>query len=260
MNLNWGQMTLKKNNKQQLPNHHLGPELIPTLQILISRERSKGCLFSWTCVANISLTWDQQARFINVIHSNPEVFWLHSEDLVYCNWITHTIPMMTDVPVYLPNHMRPPKIQGEVQKCLDTWLRQGIIRLSKSAHIFWVVIVWKKTKEIHLCINYSKLNSITLQDAFQLPQTEEVLQTIHSSMWFSLWLSPACNGGRWYKKTASRARPSGCSLDFQMQGLISVTLWSGLSVTSNLLLLLYLSILCTFGPSIDHTEIVFGCL
>ena len=34
-----------------------------------------------------------------------------------------------------------PQLQGEVCKCLDTWLRQGIIRPSQSPYTSQVVIV-----------------------------------------------------------------------------------------------------------------------
>ena len=38
-----------------------------------------------------------------------------------------------------------------------------------------VVIVRKKTGEIWLCVNYHKLNSIVVRDAFPLPQIDEAL-------------------------------------------------------------------------------------
>ena len=43
----------------------------------------------------------------------------------------------------------------------------------------------KKTGEIHLCMEYHKLNSITVRDAFLLPRIYKALQAIHSSNWFS---------------------------------------------------------------------------
>ena len=43
----------------------------------------------------------------------------------------------------------------------------------------------KKTGEICLCMDYHKLNSITVRDAFPLPRIDEALQAIHSSSWSS---------------------------------------------------------------------------
>ena len=45
--------------------------------------------------------------------------------------------------------------------------------------------MWKKTGEIHLCMDYRKLNSITVRDAFPLPRIDKALQAIHISNWFS---------------------------------------------------------------------------
>ena len=92
----------------------------------------------------------QQSQFIDLIHDHPEVFSLHDEDLKFCDRIRHMIPTTTDKPVYLAHHTIPPQLQGEVQKCLDTWLQQGIIRPSQSPYASQVVIVQKKTGETHV--------------------------------------------------------------------------------------------------------------
>ena len=68
------------------------------------------------------LTHAQQSQFIDLIYDHPEVFSLHDEDLRFCDWIRHTILATMDKPVYLVHCTIPPQLQGEVHKCLDTWL------------------------------------------------------------------------------------------------------------------------------------------
>ena len=68
------------------------------------------------------MTHVQQGQFIDLIYDHPEVFSLHEEDLRFCDQIKHTILMTTNKPVYLPHHTIPPQLEGEVHKCLDTWL------------------------------------------------------------------------------------------------------------------------------------------
>ena len=113
------------------------------------------------------------------------MFSLHDEDLGFCSKLTHTIPITTDKPVYLPHRTILQQLQGEVCKSLDTWLRQGIIRLSRSPYASQVVIVYKKTGKIQLCVNCHKLNSIMVRDAFPLPHIDEALQAVHNCQWFS---------------------------------------------------------------------------
>ena len=96
----------------------------------------------------VEITCEQQSQFINIIYDHPEVFSLHDEDLGLCNKIKHTIPTTSDRPVYLLHCTIPPQLLGEVHKCLDTWLRQGIIRPSQSPYASQVVIVQKKSGEI----------------------------------------------------------------------------------------------------------------
>ena len=68
------------------------------------------------------MTRIQQGQFIDLIYDHPEVFSLHDEDLGLCDWIKHMIPMSMDRPVYLAHCTIPPKLQGEVCRCLDNWL------------------------------------------------------------------------------------------------------------------------------------------
>ena len=48
-----------------------------------------------------------------------------------------------------------------------------------------MVIVRKKTGKICLCIDFHKLNAISIHDSFPLPRVEEALQAIQAAVWFS---------------------------------------------------------------------------
>ena len=48
-----------------------------------------------------------------------------------------------------------------------------------------VVIVCKKSGEIHLCINFRALNAVAICDSFPLPCIEKALQAVKSAMWFT---------------------------------------------------------------------------
>ena len=95
-------------------------------------------------LGDIPLDKEHQAKFIDLIYSNQGVFSLHDEDLGYCDQLNHTILTSTNKPVYLPHRTIPRRqLQGEVCKCLNTWLCQGIIHPSNSPYASQVVIVHK---------------------------------------------------------------------------------------------------------------------
>ena len=136
-------------------------------------------------VGEAPLDLDQQKRFIRLIYENQEVFSLYDGDLGYCDKLKHSIPTTTNKPVYLPHHQIPIQLQLAVRKCLDAWLKAGIIRPSKSPYASQEVIIRKKTGEIHLCIDFRKVNAISIRDSFPLPRIEEALQAVQAAIWFS---------------------------------------------------------------------------
>ena len=78
-------------------------------------------------------TLEQQKWFIRLIHENQAVFSLYEGDLGYCDHLKHSIPT-TERLVYLPHRQIPIQLQSKVKKCLDVWLKAGIIRPSKSPY------------------------------------------------------------------------------------------------------------------------------
>ena len=254
---------------------HLDPIPIQVQQIFNFQQEVERLTFKLN-FGDVHLEKEHQARFINLIYSNQEVFSLHDEDLGYCNKLTHTIPTSTDKPVYLPHRTILRQLQGEVCECLNTWLHQGIIRPSNSPFASQVVLVWKKTGEICICVDYRKLNSITIRDTFPLPCIDEALQAVHNCNVFTsfdlaqgyLQLAMAEDD---IKKTAFRTGSSGLyeftCMPFGLSNarssfcrLMEQCLGDQQFVT----LLLYLDDICIFAPDVsamlDQMELVFSQL
>ena len=203
-------------------------------------------------------------------------FSLGDEDLGLCDRLKHTIPTTTDKPVYLPHRTIPVQLQAEVRKCLDTWLRQGIIRPSRSPYASQVVIVRKKTGEIRLCIDFRALNAITIRDSFPLPRIEEALQAVKAAVWFTSfdlaqgYLQLAMDEADIHK-TAFRAGSSGLYEFTRMPfGLSNAgasfcrLMEMCLGDQQYLTLLFYLDDICVFSSSVDEMldriALVFGRL
>src|SRR6266478_1298957 len=73
--------------------------------------------------------------------------------------------------------MGPPAKKGEL--CIDAqigkWLEQEVIEPSKSLWAAPVIIVYCNGKP-QFCVDYQKLNSVTIPNKFPIPQQMEILQ------------------------------------------------------------------------------------
>ena len=143
------------------------------------------CLPFTINISKAPLSREQQSRFIDLIYDYKEVFSLYDGDLGFCEALKHSIPTTMDKLVYLPHRQIPVQLQQEVRKCLESWLKQGIIRPSKSPYASQVVIVRKKSGKIRLCKDFRKLNAISIRDSFPLPRIEEALQAVQAAVWFT---------------------------------------------------------------------------
>ena len=143
------------------------------------------CLPFTINISEALLSREQQSRFIDLIYDYKEVFSLYDGDLGFCDALKHSIPTTTAKPVYLPHRQIPVQLQQDIRKCLESWLKQGMIRPSKSLYTSQVVIIRKKSGKICLCVDFRKLNAISIRDSFPLPRIEDALQAVQAAVWFS---------------------------------------------------------------------------
>ncbi len=64
-------------------------------------------------------------------------------------------------------------------------LKQGLIEERSSNWSFPVVLASKPNGKIRFCIDYRRLNSTTLQDAYKLPRLDDILDSLHGMQYFS---------------------------------------------------------------------------
>lgn len=65
-------------------------------------------------------------------------------------------------------------------------LKAGIIRESESSFPSLIVVVKKKNGDVRLCIDYHKLITQTMKDAYALSNLEETFPALRGSKWFSI--------------------------------------------------------------------------
>ncbi|GFW21940.1 retrovirus-related Pol polyprotein from transposon 17.6 [Trichonephila clavipes] len=73
----------------------------------------------------------------------------------------------------------------EVNKQIEEWLNEGIMRSSSAKYASPIVMVKKKDGSSRMCIDYRKLNQKLVKDKFPLPIIEDVLDTLQEAKVYS---------------------------------------------------------------------------
>lgn len=77
---------------------------------------------------------------------------------------------------------RLPFVQEQaVNQQVDEWIKSGIIHASTSNFASRVVVVKKKDGSNRMCIDFRKLNSMVLKDAFPIPVIDDVLVKLQAA-------------------------------------------------------------------------------
>ena len=106
-------------------------------------------------------------------------------DLGNCDLFKYCINLADNEPFKEPHRRIPPALFQEVQERILEMLEAGAIRPSKSSYSSNVVIVRKKDGTIRFCVDFRKLNSKTIKDAYAIPRPEETLHLLASAKYFT---------------------------------------------------------------------------
>lgn len=132
------------------------------------------------------LTSEWKKRITDQLNNMPEVFAMHDLDYGHTEKVTHRIKLNDETPFkHRPRPIHPQDIDA-VRKHLQELLAAGIIRESESPFASPIVVVKKKDGSVRLCIDFRKLNTQTIKDAYALPNLEEIFSALTGSRWFSV--------------------------------------------------------------------------
>lgn len=120
-----------------------------------------------------------------VLHTFSDVF-ATPTDLPPERQYDHAIPLKPDA---MPFNSRPyrysPAHKDEIERQIKEMLAAGIITHSVSPYASPVLLVQKKDGSWRFCVNYRRLNEITIKNIFPMPVIDELLDELAGAKIFS---------------------------------------------------------------------------
>ena len=132
-----------------------------------------------------ALTTTQKEQLSQFLKRWQEVFSTGISDLGNCDLVQHEIKLTDDEPFKDPYRRIPPPLFQEVKEHLTEMIETNVIRPSKSPYSLNVVIVRKKDGSIRFCVDFRKLNSKTIKDAYAILRVEDSFHILAGAKYFS---------------------------------------------------------------------------
>ena len=99
--------------------------------------------------------------------------------------VPHTVPTGDARPECQRAYRTSPAMRQEIRKQVDSLLEAGVIEESYSPWAAPVVMVKKKNGTYRLCLDYRRLNAVTLKDAHPIPRVDDILDSLAGNKYFS---------------------------------------------------------------------------
>jgi hypothetical protein len=99
--------------------------------------------------------------------------------------VEHRIDVGEARPIHVAPYRAGFKERETIDKLTEDMLKDGVIRPSVSPWASPVVLVAKKDGQIRFCIDYRRLNAITVRDVYPLPRIDDCLSVLHGNLYFS---------------------------------------------------------------------------
>jgi len=134
---------------------------------------------------NSFLSQTEKAKAKEIFKKYKSVFSANKKDLgLHCD-IKHEINIKENAPIQQVISKVPINVEEWVDQQVENLLNQNVIRKSTSPWSAPVVVVTKKTGDYRLCVDYRRLNSVTIRPTFNIPDTRVLFDALHGSTIFS---------------------------------------------------------------------------
>ena len=135
--------------------------------------------------ASPKLSVNEKRKLSELLIQYQDIFMPPDGTLGHTDIVEHDIETGDHKPIKIPPRRIPIFKRNQVDEELEKMLAQGIVEPSDSPWSAPLCLVKKKDGTCRFCIDFRRLNAVTVKDAYPLPRIDDTLDSLSESMWFS---------------------------------------------------------------------------
>ncbi|KAK7877355.1 hypothetical protein WMY93_031928 [Mugilogobius chulae] len=136
-------------------------------------------------IGDSPISEEQKAQLLQLLSCFSDVFSPPDHNSGRCSLVKHHIRTGDHPPVKQRAYRASPEKRAEIERQVARLLAEGLVEESYSPWASPVVLVKKKGGQWRFCIDYRRLNAVTIKDSHPLPRVDDSLDALAGSLWFS---------------------------------------------------------------------------
>ena len=132
----------------------------------------------------------EQESVEKLLNKYKKLIFKEGDQLTNTSTVVHEIKTTTDQQINSKLYRYPPKHEVEVRRQMEEMEKQGIIRKSNSRYSSPIIVIPKKLdntgiQKYRIVVDYRKLNQVTVDDKYPIPNIDSILDKLGKSQYFS---------------------------------------------------------------------------
>lgn len=137
-------------------------------------------------LSKVKISDSERAKLKVLIEKYHDVFSKNAYDLGSSKTDPVHIYTTTEVPVRGRAYRVPVKCQAELEKHINSLIQSERIVESNTPWTSPIVLVKKKNGSLRVCLDFRKLNEVTIPDNYPLPRIDAIIEKVGGSRYFSV--------------------------------------------------------------------------